>query len=259
VRQCALLGVSRSSFYYEPAVETAENLALMRQIDEQYMETPFYGSRRIAACFKRGGDGVNRKRIQRLMRLMGLEAVYQKPRTTLPNPQHKKYPYLLRGLVIDRVDQVWSTDITYIPMRRGFLYLVAVLDWHSRYVLSWELSNTLDGSFCITALETALEKGTPEFFNTDQGAQFTSTHFTGRLEGKGIKVSMDGRGRALDNVFVERLWRTVKYEDVYVKDYDDGREAAEGIGVYFEFYNDHRPHQSLKYMTPGEVYCAKRG
>ncbi len=255
-RQCELLGLNRASYYYEPATETAEDLGLMRRIDEQYLKTPFYGSRRMAAWLAREGLEVNRKRVQRLMTLMGLEAIHPGPRTTTRDPDHKIYPYLLRGLAIERVDQVWSTDITYVPMPRGFMYLTAVIDWHSRYVLSWRLSNSLDGRSCLEALEAALEGGTPEIFNTDQGSQFTSRSFTGRLERAGVAVSMDGRGRALDNVFVERLWRSLKYEEVYLKAYESVRELEAGLSSWFEFYNHERPHQSLGYQTPTEVYRA---
>lgn len=248
-RQCSLAELARSSWYYHPRGETAENLALMRQIDAQYLETPFYGSRKLAHLL-----GVNRKRMQRLMRLMGLEAIYPKRRTTWPGAGHKIYPYLLRNVEVLRPDQVWSTDITYIPLRQGFLYLVAVLDWFSRYVLAWRLSNTLAGTFCLEALEAALGLGKPEIFNSDQGAQFTAVAFTGRLESAGVAISMDGRGRALDNVFVERLWRTVKYEEVYLKDYRDGWEAQASLARYFRFYCERRMHQALGYRTPLEVY-----
>jgi len=249
-----LLGLPRSSWYYRAAGETAENLRLMRTIDEQYLRTPFYGSRKITQWLKRAGIEVNRKRVQRLMRTMGLEAIYPRRSTTRPAPGHKIYPYLLRKVEITRPDQVWSTDITYIPLRHGFLYLTAVLDWHSRYVLSWRLSNTLEGSFCIEALDEALSQGRPEIFNTDQGSQFTAAAFTGRLEKCGVAISMDGRGRALDNVFVERLWRSVKYEEVYLKDYADGWEAEASLGSYFNFYREERLHQALGYRTPAEVY-----
>jgi len=251
-RQCGLLGLSRSTWYYEPAPESAENLALMKQIDEQYLRTPFYGSRKFARTL-----GVNRKRVQRLMRKMGIEAIGCKRRTTRPAVGHKIYPYLLRNVEIFRPDQVWSTDITFIPLRHGFLYLVAVMDWFSRYVLSWRLSNTLEGSFCLEALEDALAVGRPEVFNTDQGSQFTAVRFTNRLEASGIAVSMDGRGRAVDNVFIERLWRSVKYEEVYLREYADGWEAEECLSSYFEFYCDERIHQSLGYRTPAAVYGIK--
>lgn len=249
MRQCQLAELARSSWYYQPAGETAENLALMRKIDQQYLETPFYGSRKLAAVLE-----VNRKRVQRLMRLMGLEAIYPKRRTTWPGAGHKIYPYLLRNVAVSRPNQVWSTDITYLPLRQGFLYLVAVLDWYSRYVLAWRLSNTLSGTFCLEALDEALSAGRPEIFNTDQGSQFTATAFTARLEQAGVAISMDGRGRALDNVFVERLWRSVKYEEVYLKDYGDGWEAEASLARYFRFYCDVRLHQALDYRTPAEVY-----
>jgi putative transposase len=258
-RQCELLGLPRSTFYYEPATESAENLGLMRLIDEQYLQVPFYGSRRVTAWLNSQGHEVNRKRVQRLMRLMGLEALYPKRRTSQPGAGHKIYPYLLRDLEITRPDQVWSTDITYVPLRRGFMYLVAVLDWYSRYVLSWRLSNSLESCFCLEALEEALAVGQPEIFNTDQGSQFTSAAFTGRLESVGVAVSMDGRGRALDNVFIERLWRTVKYEDIYLKDYGGADDLYEGLSGYMEFYDRERPHQSLGYRTPHEVYWGGRG
>ncbi len=249
MRQCRLAALSRSSWYYHPRDETAENLALMRQIDEQYLKTPFYGSRKLADVLS-----VNRKRVQRLMRIMGLEAIYPKRRTTQPGVGHKIYPYLLRNVEIVRPDQVWSTDITYIPLRQGFLYLVAILDWYNRYVLAWRLSNTLTGAFCLEALEEALAHGKPEIFNSDQGSQFTAAAFTGRLESAGVAISMDGRGRALDNVFVERLWRSVKYEEVYLKDYGDGWEAEASLARYFRFYCERRIHQALDYRTPLEVY-----
>jgi putative transposase len=221
----------------------------MRALDEQYLRTPFYGSRKMAQTF-----GVNRKRIQRLMRLMGIEAIYPKRRTTWPGEGHKIYPYLLRNMPIIHSDQVWSTDITYVPMQHGFLYLVAVMDWYSRHVLSWRLSNTLDMGFCLEALDEALTIKQPEIFNTDQGSQFTSTAFTNRLATRGVAISMDGRGRAIDNVFVERLWRSVKYEEVYLKDYADGWEAEASLDSYFQFYNHERIHQALGYRTPAEVY-----
>jgi putative transposase len=251
-RQCALIGLPRSSWYYTPAAETAENLELMRLIDKQYLATPFYGSRKLAKVL-----GVNRKRVQRLMRVMGLETIYPKQRTTRPAKGHTVYPYLLRNLAVTRPDQVWASDITYVPLRHGFLYLVAVMDWYSRYVLSWRLSNTLEGTFCVEALEEALSRARPEIFNTDQGAQFTASSFTGRLEAAGVAISMDGRGRALDNVFVERLWRSVKYEEVYLKDYADGWQAEDSLRNYFRFYCDDRLHQSLAYRTPAAWYQEK--
>ena len=253
-RQCELLGLNRSSLYYEPAGETPENLRLMRLIDEQYTAYPFYGSRRMTRWLIAQGEEVNRKRVQRLMRTMGLEAIYPKPRLSLAGTGHKVYPYLLRGVRIERPDQVWSTDITYVPMASGFMYLAAIIDWYSRYVIAWRLSNTLDGTFCLEMLEEALRSGTPEVFNTDQGVQFTATAFTGCLESAGVAVSMDGRGRALDNVFVERLWRSVKYEDIYIRGYEAVPELYQGLGRYFGFYNNERLHQSLGYRTPAAVY-----
>jgi putative transposase len=250
VRQCALVGLAHSTWYYRAAGESAENLALMRAIDEQYLRTPFYGSRKLAVVL-----GVNRKRVQRLMRVMGIEAIYPKRRTTWPGAGHKIYPYLLRNVEVTRPDQVWASDITYVPLRHGFLYLVAVMDWYSRYVLSWRLSNTLTGSFCLEALDEALSHAQPEIFNSDQGSQFTATAFTSRLETQGVAISMDGRGRAIDNVFIERLWRSVKYEEVYLRDYTDGWQAEGSLRTYFRFYNHERIHQSLGYRTPAEVYA----
>jgi putative transposase len=252
--QCELLGLHRSSAYYRRRRDSELNEQLMRQIDEQYLQTPFYGVRRMTAQLVRRGHEVNVKRVRRLMRLMGLEAVYQKPRLTQRNPEHKVYPYLLRDATVERPDQVWCTDITYIPMHRGWVYLVAILDWFSRYVLAWEVSVTLDSSFCISTLQRALALGTPEIFNSDQGSQFTSRAFTGVLEAAGVRISMDGRRRAYDNIFVERLWRTVKYEEVYLYDYQTVAEAVYGLRRYFVFYNDIRLHQSLGYRTPAEVY-----
>lgn len=251
-RQCDLLGLARSSWYYEPCGETPENLELMRRIDKEYTRHPFYGSRKLAELF-----GVNRKRVQRLMRQMGIEAVGPKRRTTKPGRGHKIYPYLLRNVAIVRPDQVWSTDITYIPLRHGFLYLVAVMDWFSRYVLSWRLSNTLEGGFCMEALDEALSISRPEVFNSDQGSQFTAIQFTKRLERLNVAISMDGKGRALDNVFIERLWRSVKYEEVYLRDYADGWEAEQQLSRYFEFYCEERIHQSLDYQTPAMIYAGK--
>ena len=253
-RQCALLGLNRSCLYYEPAAETSENLRLMRLIDQQYTDCPFYGSRRMVVWLGQQGEDVNRKRVRRLMRVMGLEAIYPKPRLSLAGRGHRIFPYLLRNVCIERPDQVWSTDITYIPMASGFMYLAAVIDWHSRYVIAWRLSNTLDGSFCVELLEEALGSGKPEVFNTDQGVQFTASAFTGRLESAGVAVSMDGRGRCLDNVFVERLWRSVKYEDIYLHGYEGVPELERGLGHYFPFYNEERFHQALDYRTPGSVY-----
>jgi putative transposase len=253
-RQCELLGLSRSSLYYEPAEESAENLRLMRLLDEQYTACPFYGSRRLTAWLMQQGEAVNRKRVQRLLRLMGLEAIYAKPRLSVPGRGHRIYPYLLRGVRIERPDQVWSTDITYVPLRSGFMYLAAVLDWYSRYVLAWRLSNTLDGSFCLEMLDEALSRGRPEVFNSDQGVQFTAAAFTSRLQSARVAVSMDGRGRCLDNVFVERLWRTVKYENIYLRGYETVPELEQGLDRYFWFYNEERLHQALDYRTPAVAY-----
>jgi putative transposase len=240
--------------YYQPKGISEKDLTFMKLIDHQYLATPFYGARKLAAWLKSQGHLVNRKRVRRLMRLMGLKAIYRHPRTSKPAPGHKIYPYLLGGMKITRPNQVWAADITYIPMARGFLYLVAIIDWYSRYVLSWRLSNTLDAGFCVKALEEALRKGRPEIFNTDQGAQFTSEVFTGLLEQHGIRISMDGKGSYNDNLFIERLWRTVKYEEVYLKAYQDGRDARAGLGNYFRFYNTERLHQTHGYRTPAEVY-----
>jgi putative transposase len=254
VRQCRLLGISRSGLYYQPKAISEEDLNLMKLIDQQYLLTPFFGSRKMAAWLAVHGYHVNRKRVRKLMRLMGLRAIYRCPRTSKPAPGHKIYPYLLGNMKITRPDQVWAADITYIPMARGFLYLVAIIDWYTRYVLSWRLSNTLDADFCVEALEDALRKGTPEIFNTDQGSQFTGEAFTGLLESRGIKVSMDGKGSYSDNLFIERLWRTVKYEEVYLKAYQDGTDARRSFDSYFCFYNTERPHQALGYRTPAEAY-----
>jgi len=256
-RQCELIGLSRSSYYYEPAPETPRNLELMRLIDREYVRHPFLGSRRLTASLRGEGHAVNRKRVRRLMAVMGLEAVYPKPRLSRPNPGHRVYPYLLRGVVIERADQVWSTDITYVPMPAGFMYLTAVIDWHSRYVLSWRLSNSPDVDFCVEALDAALERGRPEVFNTDQGSQYTAEAFVARVEASGAKMSMDGRGRWLDNVFVERLWRTVKYEHVYIWRAETVAELHAGLRTYFEYYNEERCHQSLSDRTPAEVYAEK--
>jgi putative transposase len=256
-RQCELVGLSRSSFYYEPTGESSWNLHLMRLIDEQYTRTPFFGSPQMTRWLRtKTGEAINPKRVARLMRRMGLQAVVPGPHTSRRHPEHLVYPYLLRGLEITRPNHVWATDITYIPMLYGFLYLVAIMDWYSRYVLSWRLSNTLDPAFCVEALEEALELGKPEIFNSDQGTQFTSDGFTGLLKRANVQISMDGRGRFLDNIFVERLWRSVKYEEVYLKDYQNGRDAYEGLGDYFPFYNTERPHEALAYRTPWEVHQA---
>lgn len=255
-RQCELLGLPRSVYYYQPATESAYNLELMRLIDEQYMHTPYYGVRMMYGYLRRRlGHQVNVKRVRRLYQKMGLEALCPKPNLSRPNPNHKIYPYLLRNVTIDRVNQVWSTDITYMPMRHGFLYLTAVMDWYSRCELSWELSNSLDVSFCLTAVQTALARhGKPQIFNTDQGSQFTSNVFTQQLLDHQIQVSMDGKGRATDNAFVERLWRSVKYDYLYLHAPESGSELFEGLSNYFEEYNSNRPHSSLDYRTPAEVY-----
>ena len=254
-RQCALLGLSRSGFYHQPVGDSARDLCLMRLIDEQFMETPFYGSRQMTRHLHRLGHAVGRHHVRRLMRRMGLAAVYQRPRTTVPHPEHTVFPYLLRDLTIDRPNQVWCSDITYIAMRRGFLYLVAVMDWASRRVLSWQVSNTMDTDFCIEAVDEAIARfGAPEFFNTDQGSQFTSPRFISVLTGADIKVSMDGRGRRMDNVFIERLWRSLKYECVYLHAYETGAELRAGVGAWIELYNERRPHSALTGRTPDEVY-----
>jgi putative transposase len=253
-RQCQLLGVARSGLYYRPVGESAENLELMRRLDEQYTATPYYGVRRMTACLWRQGWEVNAKRVRRLLRLMGLEAIYPKPKLSQPGQGPVIYPYLLRGVEIERVNQVWSADITYVRMARSWLYLVAVMDWFSRYVLSWRLSASLESDFCVEAVSEALGRATPEIFNTDQGAQFTSEAFTGRLKQQGVRISMDGRGRCLDNVFTERLWRSVKYEEVYLKDYQEPAEARCSLRRYFRHYNRERPHQALGYRTPAEIY-----
>ena len=253
-RQCALLGLPRATWYYQPQGESAENLELLRRLDEQYTRTPFYGVRRMTAWLRQEGYAVNHKRVGRLMEQLGFEAVYPKPRLSVPGEPARRYPYLLRGVAIERINQAWSTDITYVRTPHGFLYLVAVLDWFSRYVLAWEVSNTLDTAFCLAALERALAQGTPAIFNSDQGVQFTSELFTRRLEAAGIQISWDGRGRALDNVFVERLWRSVKYEEVYLHDYQSVAEAVSGLSRYFRFYNTERLHQALGYRTPAQVH-----
>lgn len=256
-RQCELLGVSRSSLYYEPVATSTDELALMRCIDELHLQYPFYGSRKIAQVLSAEGLTTNRKCVQRLMRLMELESMAPKPNTSRSAAGHPTYPYLLRSLKITRINQVWATDITYIPLAKGFAYLVAIIDWNSRFVLAWRLSNTLDTSFCVDALQEALWRhGKPEIFNTDQGAQFTSDAFTSVLRGAGVKISMDGKGRCLDNVFVERLWRSLKYEEVYLHAYASVQEARAGIGRYLKFYNSKRPHQALGYQTPEAYYRA---
>ena len=248
-RQCELLGVPRSTYYYQPLPESAENLRLLRELDELYLKWPFYGSRKLAFLLE-----VNRKRIQRLMRILGIEAHYPKPNLSRPAPGHQIYPYLLRGVAIERPNQVWSTDITYIPMHGGFLYLVAVMDWFSRYVLSWELSNTLETGFCLAALNAAFRFGQPDIWNSDQGSQFTSADFLGPLKEREILISMDGRGRALDNVFIERLWRSLKYELIYPGDFASGQDLYPALENYFHFYNHQRPHQALGYRTPADLF-----
>ena len=260
-RQCELLGLNRSSLYYKPCGETEYNEQLMKLIDEQYIKTPFYGIDKMTEWLRRQGHYVNHKRVRRLMRLMGLEAVYprRKRHLSIPDKQHKIYPYLLKDVQIDRTDQVWSADITYIRMYRGWLYLVAIIDWFSRYVLSWEVSITLESDFCLSVLKEALSFGKPEIFNTDQGSQFTSTDFTKVLLDAGVQISMDGKGRVFDNIFVERLWRTVKVEEVYLRDYQTVSEARYYLGRYFEFYNNQRLHQTLGYRTPAEVYLRAVG
>jgi putative transposase len=256
-RQCALLGLPRASYYHRPRPEADENLALMRTIDETYLAYPFFGSRQMTRWLRRQGHKINRKRVQRLMRQMGLEAIYRKPNLSRAQAGHRIYPYLLRTLAVTRPNQVWATDITYVPVQGGFAYLCAVIDWHSRCVLAWELSNTLDASFCVRAVQRALAAhGAPEIFNTDQGCQFTSAEFTAPLLALGVKLSMDGKGRCLDNVFVERLWRSVKYEEVYLKCYVSLVDAHAQLDTYFRFYNERRPHSSLGRATPAETYRA---
>jgi putative transposase len=255
-RQCMLLGISRSSFYYEAKGENPLNLKLMRLIDEQFLDEPSWGARQMARFLRRQGYSVGKKRVRRLMKKMGLTAVYQTPKTSKPHPEHRTYPYLLGGLDITRPNQVWCADVTYIPMRRGFLYMVAVMDWYSRKVLAWRLSNTLEADFCVAALEDALaEYGRPEIFNTDQGSQFTSLDFTQTLKDAGVSISMDGKGRWMDNVMVERLWRTLKYDCVYLHTFETGGELREGISRWVEKYNRRRPHSSLDDRTPYEAYC----
>jgi putative transposase len=254
-RQCELVGLNRSTFYWEPVGESPFNLQLMRLIDKEYTRAPFYGYRKMTARLNNHhGYQVNHKRVARLMQKMGLQAVYPRPRTSIPDQQHKKYPYLLRGLDINRPNQVWAADITYVPMPLGFMYLVAIMDWFSRYVVAWQLSNTLDGAFCLEALRLALRHGQPDIFNTDQGVQFTAYDFTGELETAKIRISMDGRGRVFDNIFVERLWRTVKYEDIYIKEYATVQALVAGLHDYFQLYNYERPHQSLGYQVPADVH-----
>lgn len=255
MRQCELLGISRSGLYYQPVRPSDEELAILRLLDEQYLKTPFYGSRRMSVHLQQLGYAVNRKRVQRLMRQMGLYAVYPKPKLSQPHPEHKVYPYLLRGVEIASANQVWSTDITYLPVLKGHFYLVAVMDWFSRKVLSWQISNTMDVYFCIEALEAALSRyHKPVIFNSDQGAQFTANAFTDRLKRSEVQISMDGRGRCYDNIFIERLWRSLKWELIYLKAFDNGKHLAQEVNTWFHWYNRQRPHQSLNYRTPDEIY-----
>jgi putative transposase len=255
VTQCRLLKIARSTLYYRPVPVSADDLAVMRRMDELHLAWPFYGSRRMAAVLRREGWAVNRKRAKRLMKVMAIETIYQKPNTSKGHPDHKVYPYLLRGLTIDRPNQVWCADITYIPMAKGFVYLAAVMDWFSRRVLSWRVSITMETDFCVEALAEAMERhGRPEIFNTDQGVQFTSAAFVDELASRGVQISMDGKGRYLDNIFIERLWRSLKYEEVYIRAYDSVAEARLSLGKWLAFYNDERPHQSLVYRTPREVF-----
>jgi len=257
VAQCRLLKIARSTLYYRPAPVSEDDLAVMRRLDELYLATPFYGTRRMVAVLRREGWSVNRKRVRRLMRLMGLEAIYQKPNTSRRQPEHKVYPYLLRGLPIEQPNQVWCADITYIPMAKGFVYLVAVMDWFSRRVLAWRLSITMETDFCVEALQEAMARhGQPEIFNTDQGVQFTSAGFLDELQTRGVRISMDGRGRFLDNIFIERLWRSLKYEDIFIKAYETVTAVRAGVDGWLTFYNDQRPHQALGYLTPRAVYEA---
>lgn len=259
VRQCKLFKISRTSVYYKPMGEKPENLKLMRLMDEQYLKTPTHGSRSMVTFLKKLGYDKNRKRIQRLMRLMGLEAIYPKPKTSKPNRAHKIYPYLLRNLSVDHPNQVWAADISYLPMEKGFMYLVAIMDWYSRKVLSWRVSNTMDSDFCVTALKEAIHNyGRPEIFNTDQGSQFTSESFTNVLKDKEIKISMDGRGRFQDNIFIERLWWTLKYHYFYLRTFENGSKLRHGLKNWFQYYNRERFHQSLEDWTPDEIYFMKQ-
>lgn len=256
-KQCELLGIARSGLYYRPRDPAPEDLELMKAIDQQYLKTPFYGRRRMTVEMRKQGFFTGEKRVRTAMKLMGLEAIYPKPNLSKSHSEHKKYPYLMKNMKVERADQAWAADITYLPLHRGFGYLFAIIDWYSRYVIEWELSNLLDVDFCIEALERSLKEKHPEIFNTDQGVQFTSCSFTGRLEKEGVQISMDGKGRALDNVFVERLWRSVKYEDIYPKGYVSLKDVAAGLKNYFQFYNEARPHQGLGNRTPAEVYYEK--
>ncbi len=258
VRQCDLLGVNRATFYYHLRPENEDDVTLMNEIQDIWERYPFYGYRRITATLRRAGYKINRKRVQRLMGKMGLQALYPKPRTSIANTEHKKYPYLLKDLPLERADQVWATDITYIRMNPGFIYLVAIIDLYSRYIVSWKLSISLEAEFCIEALEEALIRGCPAIFNTDQGCQFTSAAWIEMLEAHGIQVSMDGKGRCMDNIYAERLWRSLKYEEVYLKSYESVYVAKQSLACYIDFYNHHRPHQALGYQTPAEVYFKDR-
>jgi putative transposase len=259
VRQCQLLGLARSSFYYEKPVPSEEELTLLRLLDQQYLETPFYGSRRMTISLRQQGYAVNRKRVQRLMRQLGIEALYPKPRLSKPHPEHQVYPYLLRNLAVTQPNQVWCTDITYLPVLKGHFYLVAMMDWYSRKVLSWQISNTLEVTFCVEALQAAIVRyGTPQIFNSDQGSQFTSNSFTACLKAAGVQISMDGRGRCFDNIFMERLWRSLKYELIYLMAFDDGLHLNQEVRKWFDWYNQKRPHQALDYRTPEVVYWAQR-
>ena len=256
-KQCRLLGLTRSTLYYEPVGPSSTDLELMRAIDEQYLKTPFFGCRRMTWQLRQSGFEVNRKKVRRLMKVMGIRAIYPRPRTSDPCPGHKIYPYLLGGISIDRLGQVYATDITYIPLAKGFVYLVAVIDWHSRFIVGWRLSNSLDSLFCIEALQDSFAYGIPDILNSDQGSQFTSLDFTDAVTGSGAKMSMDGKGRWMDNVFVERLWRSLKYEDVYLKGYDSVESARQNIAEWIRFYNFERPHQALGYRTPWDVFSNK--
>jgi len=259
VRQCQLLGIARSSFYYQPQAPSDEELSLLRLLDQQYLETPCYGSRRMTVILRQHGYEVNRKRVQRLMRQLGIEALYPKPRLSNAQPEHQVYPYLLRDLAVTESNQVWCTDITYLPVLKGHFYLVAIMDWYSRKVLSWRISNTLDVTFCIAALQEAIAHyGTPEIFNSDQGSQFTSNGFTACLKAAGVQISMDGRGRCFDNIFIERLWRSLKYELIYLMAFEDGIHLHQEVRRWFDWYNQKRPHQALDYRTPEVVYWEMR-
>lgn len=253
-QQCALLGIPRSTFYYEPVPETPLNMEIMTLLDQMYLETPFYGRVKYTECLRKNGYQVNHKRVGRLLKVLGITAMVPGPSTSASHKSHEKYPYLLKEMQINRCNQVWAADITWIPTKKGYLYLVAVVDWHSRYILSWALSDSMTSDFCLSALEEAFSHGTPEIFNTDQGVQFTSSDFTDLLKCREVRISMDGKGRYQDNIIVERLWRSVKYEEVYLRRYESGEEAHEGLSEYIAFYNEKRLHQSLNYLTPAEIY-----